>query len=219
MLSILYIICYNEFLKGGVIIKNIKLIAAVSGLALNFILFTVKLFIGISSASLSIYCDAINNLGDTFACIVAILGFAVLKKMNERQSDRMQSLCTFVIGIFIAVTGIYFVYNGIERIMYPVPVQYLTKYAVIVAATVFVKIGMGIMYKLFDKKAPSPVIKALALDSFLDSLITVAALMSLVLIQKVNYAVDGIFAVITGSIITVSAIKNIISQSKFLINN
>lgn len=186
---------------------------------LNFLLFTVKLYVGLSTASLSIYCDAINNLGDTFACIVALLGFSMLKKLNEKQSERLQSLCTFVIGIFIAVTGIYFVYNGLERIMYPIPVQYASKYTVVITATIFVKIGMGFMFRLFDKKSPSPIIKALSLDCFLDCFITLAALMSLVLIRRVNYAVDGIFAVITGGIISASAIKNIISQAKFLVNN
>ena len=131
----------------------------------------------------------------------------------------MQSLCTFVISILIAATGIYFVYNGLERFMYPLPVQYANVYAVTIAVTVLVKIGMGFMFRLFDKKSPSPVIKALSLDSFLDCFITLAALMSLVLIQRVNYAVDGIFAIITGSIISVSAIKNIISQAKYLIND
>ena len=199
--------------------KNIKLIAAVSGLVLNFALFLTKLYIGISSGCLSIYCDAINNLGDTFACIVALIGFLMLKKMNERQSERMQSLCTFIIGMFIAVTGIYFVYNGLERIMYPIPVQYTNTYAVVITATIFVKAGMGVMFHLFNKKAASSVIKALSLDCFLDCFITLSALMSLVLIQRVNYAVDGVFAIITGSIISASAIKNIISQAKFLIND
>ena len=199
--------------------KNVKVLAAASGLALNFLLFGVKLYVGISSASLSVYCDAINNLGDTFACIIALLGFLMLKRLSERQSDRMQSLCTFVISILIAATGIYFVYNGLERFMYPLPVQYANVYAITIAVTVLVKIGMGFMFRMFDKKSPSPVIKALSLDSFLDCFITLAALMSLVLIRRVNYAVDGVFAIITGSIITASAIKNIISQTKYLIND
>ena len=199
--------------------KNAAIKAGVLGLILNLSLFLVKLYIGISANSLSIYCDAINNLGDTFACGVALLGFVLIKKSGERQSARAQSLCTFVISLFIAVTGIYFVYNGSERLLYPLPVSYSLKYAVAISATIVVKILMGLMYKAFDKRVNSPVLKALSLDSFLDCFITLAALMSLILIQRVNFAVDGTFAIITGSIITVSAIKNIISEAKFLVNN
>ena len=199
--------------------KNIRLGASVTGLALNFALFLTKLYIGISTASLTIYCDAVNNLGDTFACGIAIFGFFMIKRLGERQSERAQSLCTFVISLLIAGTGIYFVYNGIERMMYPVPVQYSVNYLIIISATVVIKALMGLMYKAADKKAESAVLKALALDSLLDCFITLAAVMSLVLVTKLNYAVDGLFAIVTGSAISVSAIKNIIRETKFLIYN
>ena len=87
--------------------------ATIIGTIANFALFLTKLFVGISSNSLSVYCDAINNLGDTFGCLIALLGFIFYKKMNDVQNERTQSLCTFVINIIIAVTGGYFVYNGL----------------------------------------------------------------------------------------------------------
>lgn len=186
---------------------------------LNFLLFLLKLYIGISSNSLAIYCDAVNNLGDTFACGVALGGFWLMKKLGEKQSKRAQSLCTFIIGLFIAVTGFLFIYHGTERLMYPVPVSYLVKYAVLLAVTIAVKLLMGLMFRAFNKKADSSVLKALELDSYLDCLVTLTALMSLVLVDKVNFAVDGTFAVIAGGIITVSAIKNLIHESKYLIMN
>ncbi len=193
--------------------------AAIIGILSNFLLFLIKLYVGISSNSLAIYCDAVNNLGDTFSCAVALLGFYLVKRLNERKSLRTQSLCTFIISLVITVSGVYFVYNGLERIMYPLPITYSRKYAVIITATIFAKILMGMMYAFFNNKAQSPMLKALVLDSFLDCFVTVFAVMGLLLVTKVNYAVDGVFAIITGSIITVFAIKNIIQQSKFLIND
>jgi divalent metal cation (Fe/Co/Zn/Cd) transporter len=193
--------------------------ATIFGIATNFLLFLTKLYIGISSNSLPIYCDAINNLGDTFACIIGLLGFFLIKKLNETKSLRAQSLCTFVISLIIAVSGIYFVYNGIERTMYPLPINYTHKYVYAIAVTIGVKIIMGIVYIFFNKKQKSSVLSALVLDSFLDCFITAFALMSLVLVTKINFAADGIFAIVTGLIITVSAVKNVINESKFLINN
>lgn len=192
--------------------------ATIIGTIANFALFLTKLFVGISSNSLSVYCDAINNLSDTFGCLIALLGFIFYKKMNDMQNERTQSLCTFVINIIIAVTGGYFVYNGLERVLYPLPVAYSAGYAYIIIATVFVKIAMGIMYSHFYKKDRSPIIKALITDSFLDCFVTICALMGLFLITKINFAADGIFAIITGATITVSAIKSIIEHAKFLIN-
>ncbi|MBR7072241.1 MAG: cation transporter [Eubacterium sp.] len=197
--------------------KNAGLKAVIFGAVLNFTLAVIKLYIGISSNLLTIYCDAVNNLADNFSCVLAIGGFILVKKLGERQSERAQSLCTFVISAIVAVTGIYFVYNGLERFLYPTPVVYSVKYAVLIAVTVGVKIFMAVMYKAFNKHENSDVLRALVTDSILDCFITVAALMSLFLVSKLNYAVDGVFAVVTGGIITVSAIRSLIKEAKFLV--
>lgn len=199
--------------------KRFGLVATLIGFFANFGLFLTKLYVGISTNSLAIYCDAINNLGDTFSCAIVVLGFVLIRRTSENKSNRIQSLFTFVISIVIAISGIYFVYNGADRILYPLPVSYTVKYAIIIILTVFAKILMGIMYAIFNKKEKSTMLKALVLDSFLDCLVTIFALMSLFLIGKINFAVDGIFAIIAGGIITVTAIKNIINEGKYLVNN
>ena len=151
--------------------------------------------------------------------MIALLGFIIAKRTGEKKQLKIQSLCTFVISMIICVTGAYFVYNGLERLMYPLQISYSNQYAVIITVTVFVKILMGFMYIAFNKKKPSPVLKALITDSFLDCAVTIFALMGLFLITKVKFAADGIFAVIIGTMITVEAFKNLIEQAKFLVND
>ena len=199
--------------------KNIHITAVSIGAIVNLGLFFTKLYVGISTNSLSVYCDAINNLGDTFACMIALLGFAIAKRTEEKKQQRIQSLCTFVISIIICATGAYFIYNGLERLMYPLQISYSKQYAVIISITILIKILMGLMYMAFNDKKPSPVLKALITDSFLDCAITVFALMGLFLITKVRFAIDGIFAVIIGTLVTVSAFKNLIGQAKYLVND
>lgn len=195
-------------------------IAAMSvGAAVNFVLFAVKLYIGISSNSLSVYLDAINNAGDILVCIIALISFILIKKLGGRESARAQSLCSFVVYIVITVTGCYFIYNGIERIMYPMPVSYTYKYAAAISATIPVKILLGLFYRKFNKKAQSPVLSALERDSFLDCFVTLFSLMSIILVPMVQFAADGIFAVITGSIITVGAVKNVKKEILFLVRD
>lgn len=200
-------------------LKKPAIIAGIIGLAVNFVLFLTKLYIGIASNSLAIYCDGINNLGDTFSCIVAISGFALCIKLNETQGNRAQSLADFVISLFIAGCGIYFIYNGIDRVFYPLPISYSVRYAWVISATIFVKLFLGVFFRKINKKSPSPILRALALDSILDCFITLFAVMGLFLVNRINIAVDGFFALICGGIITVSAIKNLINESKYLITN
>ena len=197
--------------------NNAGLKAVISGTVINFALVVVKLYIGISSNLLTIYCDAVNNLADSFSCLLAVGGFILIKKLGEREALRAQSLCSFVINALVAATGIYFVYNGLERLLYPTPVYYAVKYAVLIAITAGVKIIMAVMYKAFNSRANSDVLRALITDSVLDFFITFTALLSLFVVSKLNYAVDGIFAVITGGIIIASAIRNLIKEAKYLI--
>ncbi|HBA93784.1 MAG TPA: hypothetical protein DCZ02_04130 [Ruminococcaceae bacterium] len=199
--------------------KNIHITAVSIGGLVNLGLFFAKLYVGISSNSLAVYCDAINNLGDTFACIIGIIGFIFAKKTGERKQKRIQSLCTFVISIIICVTGAYFVYNGMERLMYPLKISYSNEYALIISITIAVKIIMGVMFIAFNKREPSPVLKALVTDSFLDCGVTLFTLMGLFLIVKVQFAVDGIFAIVIGTAVTVSSLKNLIQQAKYLVND
>lgn len=173
---------------------------------------------GISSGFLSIYCDAINNLGDVFSCIIGLIGLLLALKRSEKKGRRIQSLCSFVIGLIVTVTGIYFIYNGIERLLYPVPVSYSQKHALLLILTIAVKALMGAAYIFNNRRANSPVLKLLILDSFMDCAVTLTVLMGFFLITKINYAADGIFGVITGIIITGSAVKSVFTEAKILID-
>jgi divalent metal cation (Fe/Co/Zn/Cd) transporter len=158
-------------------------------------------------------------LADTLSCIIALIGFIAVLKVSEKKGKRIESLATFLIGIALALVGFYFAYNGLERLMYPIAVAYSKKYALLVTITVFVKIFMGIVYVLINRKQSSSVFKTLILDSFLDCAITITALMGFSLTTKLNYAVDGVFAVIIGLCVAISAIKTVVEQAKFLVND
>lgn len=190
------------------------------GVSCNFILFLIKLYVGISTNSLAIYCDSINNLGDTFSCLIAILGFIfVLKTNEEKKGGRIQSLSSFVIGLIVAVTGASCVYSGLERFMYPLPISYSRNYALLISATALVKLIMGLVYIRINKKNPSPVFKTLILDSFLDFAITVSAVSSFFLIEKLGFTIDGIVGIAIGTVIFISSAKSVWQQAKNLVND
>lgn len=210
---------YDTLLGGDDVMGKTGIKTAIFGFAANFVLFLIKLYVSISSGSLAIYCDGINNLGDTFSCIIALTGFILTVKLSEIKSSRAQALASFVIGLILAVTGAYFAYNGLERLMYPVQISYLKSYALLIAVTIPVKLIMGIVYIYVNKKYPSPVYKALIMDSFLDCTVTISTLISLTLSVKINFAIDSILSIVIGIIIAASAVKAIVSQSKYLINN
>lgn len=204
--------------QGGEGLKKAGIFTAIFGLIANFSLFLIKLYVGIGSSSLAIYCDAINNLGDSVGCVIALVGFAIALKLSEHKGKRIEALCTFVIGLILAITGAYFAYNGVGRMMYPVQIAYLKKYALLILLTIIVKLVMALVYMLVNKKHKSPVFKALIMDSLLDTGITLCAFLSLTLSVKINFAIDSIISIIIGVVITISAVKTIINQGSFLVN-
>lgn len=192
--------------------------ASVFGVFINFALFLLKLYVGIASNALSVYCDAMNNLGDVLTCLTALAGFWFVAKLDRRRGMRAESLCSFVIGLAIACMGGYFIYNGIDRFFYPLPIAFTQKHAILLCLTIPIKVGMGFVYLAARRKQPSAVLKALMLDCFLDSAMTAFVLMGFFLVAKVQFAIDGIFAIVVGAIILVSSFKSICGEAKFLVN-
>ena len=180
------------------------------GIVMNFSLFLAKLYVALSSNSLSVYCDSINNLLDIVSCALALLCFYLILKLEELRADRAQSLCTFVISLVIALTGAYFIYNGISRTLYPAPVTYSYLYIGVLTATVAVKAFMAFVYHRVNRTLASPVV--------LDCGITVFSLMSLLLVRHIGFPADGVFAICLGTVITVTAVKAVIKETKFIVN-
>ena len=103
--------------------------------------------------------------------------------------------------------------------MYPVLVSYSFKYAMLILLTAFVKLIMAMVYIIKSRKAPSPVYKALILDSLLDFGLTITAILGFYLVEKLNYAIDGVFGIIIGIIILAAAAKSVWQQAKILVND
>ena len=58
--------------------------AAVFGICVNLCLFMVKLYVGISTNSISIYVDSLNNALDSVVCIIALVGFPCALRLSTR---------------------------------------------------------------------------------------------------------------------------------------
>lgn len=50
-------------------------------------------------------------------------------------------------SVIILLTGLYFAYNSLERLFYPTPISYLTRYLVMLIVTVAVKFVMFFAYR------------------------------------------------------------------------
>ncbi len=189
----------------------------------NLTLFFVKLYVGISSNSISIFSDAVNNLFDSLSGLLSLvcLGFIMRSDASSTYTvvKKSEQLLSFIMAIVVAAAGFVFAYSSLERLMYPTLVWFMTRYMTVLIGTAVAKILMFLFYRYEGKKASSPVIKVMSFDCILDFFITVITVMTLILSRNGSYAFDAVFGLVISAVIIVSAVKMIVSSAAVLINH
>lgn len=115
------------------------------------------------------------------------------------------------------MTGFVFVYTSLQRLMYPVPVWYSTKYAATIGGTALVKLIMGIIFNRINKKHKSDIIKNLSVDSFLDFFMSFCIVISFTLTSKFGYAIDSVMGLVAAAIVIISGSKSFSASYKVAI--
>jgi len=197
--------------------KNRTLLISVSAvLLINLILFLVKLSVGLSANSISIYSDAINNLFDCISAVLTLCSFSVLS--TGAYAEKTEQLLSFLISCFIGFSGAYFFYSSAERLMYPTPIWYTPKYLLLISITAAIKLVMFLILKKTSAKYSLNLVRLMATDSALDFCIGCTTVLTLLLSRNGKYAVDALCGIAISIFIFTSAIKGIISAVKLLIN-
>jgi cobalt-zinc-cadmium efflux system protein len=110
---------------------------------LNALITVVEIIGGIFSNSLALISDAIHNLSDTLALILAWLAHKMGgKKPDTRRTfgyQRVEILSAFVNTSVLTAISIYLIYNAIIRIINPEPVK---------AGLMFIVAGIGLLFNL-----------------------------------------------------------------------
>lgn len=190
--------------------------------AVNLALGIVKLYAGVFTHSISIIGDGINNFGDVFSNAGATVGFAVEnRKPSERFPfgyGRVEYVVAFLMSIIVVVVGCVFAYSALDRFFYRQIVTFAWAQFWLVFATVFVKIGLAVLFGLLHKKIPSEVLKAQQIDSILDSLVTVFALLGLFLYRYISFPVDAVIALVISVMLIAAGVKLLVSSFARLMN-
>ena len=186
----------------------------------NFLLFVTKLYVGLSSNSISIYSDGMNNFFDS---LTGILSFALLVSLARQTSPaavykikKTEQLLSVIILAAVAFSAFYFAYNSLERLTYPTPVSFAVKYLAIILATAAVKLFMFALLRLYAKKSGSAVVRLISLDSLLDFFITAVTAFTLILSVDGKYAFDALCGMGISAAILFTAVKNLISAASLL---
>ena len=184
-------------------------------------MFGVKLYSGLATASLCIYTDAINNLFDALSCLLAVGGIRLAVSAKSRAYPdglgRAEDLAGFLMAVSVAVTGAYFAYRAMDRFLYPRPVNYQLFHAVLLGATVPVKLAMGLSFRWLSRRRDSVIFQTIATDSFSDCGVTVMTLLSFVLSEYSGLRADAVFGLAVSVLIIVNAVRLVKTSAERLL--
>lgn len=198
--------------------REYGILCSVTGIFLNLLLFAGKLFAGIISGSVAMKADAFNNLSDAASSIISLLGFKLSGKKPDADHPfghgRMEYISGLVISFLILLMGFELGKSSILSILTPAKIECGIIQAVILSASILIKLFMYLYNHGTGKKIKSPTMEAVAKDSLSDMISTGVVILSMVLSIFTSLPVDGI----GGLIVAFFILKTGIESTKDTIN-
>jgi len=167
------------------------------GICLNLILFGVKYFAGVISGSIAVTADAFNNLSDAGSSVVTLLGFRLARIRPDLDHPyghgRLEYVSGLVVSAIIIVMAFELGKSSVEKILAPQSVAFGPLPAMILLASVAVKLYMFLYNRSVGKRIGSAAMRA-----------TAAVLAGMLIARFTGASVDGWLGVLVALFILYS---------------
>jgi len=165
---------------------------------LNVLITVVEIIGGIMSNSLALLSDAIHNLGDTLAILLAYIAGKVSKrKSNERKTfgyKRIEILAAFFNALVLIGISVFLVYEAIQRFSDPEPIKGLLMMIVALLGLLF---NLAAVILLKKHSSSSLNIRSAYLHLLGDTLSSFAVIIGGILIYFFNiYWIDPLITIL-----------------------
>ena len=202
----------NKMLDRNAIGKR----AGIVGIIVNVLIASGKLIAGLLTASISIVADAVNNFTDGLSSLVTIIGFKLAQKPADADHPyghaRFEYVSSFIVSLTVLFVGFELLKGSIEKIINPAPIDFSIVAIVILVVSILGKLGLSIYNKIVGEKIDSDALRATAIDSRNDVIITVAVLVAMVIEKIFSFQVDAYMGVLVSDFILYSG-ANLIKET------
>jgi cation diffusion facilitator family transporter len=191
--------------------------------AVNAVLFVIKLVIGLMVGSISIMADAIHTLSDVVSSGVVIWGFMEAEKPADKEHPyghgRAEYIATLIISVLLCVAGVEFIEASVKRILNPAPVNPAWWMIAVVVLTILVKELTARYAEFLSSKIASGTLQADAWHHRSDAISSLLVVVAMVAGRWGYYAIDGwaglgvaLFIIWTGIVIARSAVDDLLGK-------
>ncbi|MBR5826653.1 MAG: cation transporter [Clostridia bacterium] len=183
------------------------------GFLSNLTLFIIKLYVGLSCNSISIYSDGINNMFDGLSVLLTALCLGFFGKSlligTSAAVRKTEELLSLILSTLVFISGIYFAYTSLERLIYPTPIWFSMKYLYLLMGTALFKLIMFLVYRRANRRLDSQVVKIMSVDCILDFFITAVTIISLFVSARGSFSLDAFCGLFISTVIIISAVKGL----------
>lgn len=185
--------------------------ASVVGIIINVLLFSIKLFVGLLSGSIAIIADSFNNLSDASSCIITIIGFKISSMPADKEHPfghgRVEYISALIVAFMVMIVGFQFTKSSFDRIINPSAIKFEIAPFILLLLSICFKIFLGLFNKNLGEKIDSNALKAAALDSLGDVVITSVVSLSFLLSNFTTLPIDGYIGILVALGILYSGFK------------
>jgi cation diffusion facilitator family transporter len=186
-------------------------LAGIVGGICNFLLFGLKLAVGLIINSISVISDAFNNLSDLASSIIAVVGAKLSNKAPDKNHPhghgRSEYIATLIVSGIIFVVGIELLKISVDRIINPEIVLFSIPLLIVLSISILVKVWMYSYNRYIGKKINSKVNTAVAMDSLSDIVVTTVIILGIVAGNFIDFPIDGIIGVMLSLLIIYTGYK------------
>jgi len=187
------------------------MLSGITGIAVNLLLFIIKIIAGTITGSISITADAVNNLSDSGSSIVTLISFKISGKPADAKHPyghaRMEYVSGLIVSTIVMFLGLELIRDSVGKIFDPQPGMFTWSAAAILVVSILLKLWLSMFYRKLGNMIGSDAIKASAADSRNDIFSTAAVLAAAFISKLTGFDTDGYMGAAVALFILISGIK------------
>lgn len=184
---------------------------SIIGILANIFLAAFKAIVGLTSNSIAIVMDAVNNLSDAASSVITIVGTKLAGKEADKKHPfgygRVEYLSAMVISLLVLYAGITAFTESVKKIIDPEVPDYSAVALVIVAVGVVTKILLGRYVKNVGESVNSDSLINSGEDATLDSIISASTLVAAVIYLIFHISLEAWLGAVIAAVIIKSGVE------------
>ncbi len=181
----------------------------------NILLFVAKYIAGIRDGSIALIADAWHTLSDTVTSIIALFAILLAQKPADDEHPfghgRAELIAALVIGVLLAVIGLNFAKEGVERLIDGSRVKYSRLAIIVTVLSVLAKELMAQFNFFAAKKSGSDVLRADGWHHRSDALSSIVVLVG-IFVNEFFWWMDGAVGILV-SLMILNAARIVLKEA------